>query len=438
MTAQTYIISFLLNDSYLEEFVHYGEVTSVPDVAKLLIVSSTFFDDGVYGMGATLPQTPFARLPDSDIPFLFGESRIERTADGLIILYADLVASAYFMLSRYEEIIKPNCRDLHGRFLAKDSVVFQEGYGMRPLVDDWGRYIRNLLRQAGVDVSEEKHGFRKIYLTHDVDSPFLLFRTEQVVKQWVKNLIHHGKKVSRPFYVYKHPENDPYNTFSRIIKVDNDLREKIGQSLVEPMYFLIAAGSRKTKSYCNILLKKYQDLIKKIFDSGATLGLHVSYEAGQVSELIKSEMARLLEHCPNSSAKSRHHFLRWSEPEHIDDMEAAGITDDFTLGYADSVGFRVGTCRPYYFINPRTQRVTGVLEHPMQVMECSLDRPNYMGLGYEAALQLCRRLIDTTYDFNGELVLLFHNPIWADGSYYGRLYDDLLEYVAKLCLKNQL
>ena len=108
-------------------------------------------------------------------------------------------------------------------------------------------------------------------------------------------------------------------------------------------------------------------------------------------------------------------------------MEKGGITEDFTLEYADSVGFRVGTCRPYYFINPKTKEISKILEHPMAIMECSLDRQNYMGLEYDDALRICKDLIDKTYDFCADLVLLFHNPIWSKDNYHGKLYEDLLQ-----------
>ena len=202
MRAQEYIIKLLISDEVICQSVWYGSLKTVPDNCSIVIVSSVFFDDGVYGTPRTLPKTPFPLLPNTDIPFLFGEPRLEKTTDGKIILYADLVASAYFLLSRYEEIIKPECRDLHGRFLAKDSIVFQQGYGMRPLVDEWGKYLRSLLRECGVDVPEEKKGFKKIYLTHDVDTPFFFWRKDQVIKQWVKNIIHYGTKVPNPLRMY--------------------------------------------------------------------------------------------------------------------------------------------------------------------------------------------------------------------------------------------
>ncbi len=432
MTAIEYVISFLICDIKLNSLVWYGDETSAPNGTKLIIIPSGFFDDGIYGTQRTIPRTPFLLIPETDIPFLFGKAEVLYDKMGRIILYADLIASAYFMLSRYEEILKPKCRDQYGRFLSKDAVVFQQGYGMRPLVDEWGRYIRGLMHKSGVEFLVERTGFRKIYLTHDVDVPFALYRKEQVLKQWIKNLIHHGRRISHPLYVYKHPEKDPQNTFERIIEVDKSVQKRYGKELVESIYFLIAADSKKSNSYCDIMLGKYKDLVAKLENSGATLGLHVSHEAGTNPEQIKHEMERLLDNYPAASTKSRHHFLRWMEPEHIDQMVKGGITEDFTLEYADSVGFRVGTCRPYYFINPRTQQVSTILEHPMVIMECSLDQLKYMGLEYEEALAICLKLIDTTKEFNGELVLLFHNPIWAEDNYYGRLYERIIEYLLNI------
>ncbi|MBQ5907329.1 MAG: polysaccharide deacetylase family protein [Treponema sp.] len=431
MRAQEYIIKLLISDEVICQSVWYGSLKTVPDNCSIVIVSSDFFEDGVYGTPRTLPKIPFPLLPNTDIPFLFGEPRLEKTTDGKIILYADLVASAYFLLSRYEEIIKPECRDQHGRFLAKDSIVFQQGYGMRPLVDEWGRYLKSLLRECGVDVPEEKKGFKKIYLTHDVDTPFFFWRKDQVIKQWVKNIIHYGTKVPNPLRMYLTAKNDPYYTFPKIIKYDNKLREKVGNDFVESIYFLITAPTNQNKTYCNIKLPKYKKMVKQLTDSEATLGLHVSYEGGTNTSLLKKEIARLPDCINKANLKSRHHFLRWQEPRMIDAMEEAGIKEDFTIGYPDSVGFRVGTCRPYYFINPQTKRVTDVLVHPMQIMECSLDRQYYMGLPFEKSLELCMFLIDVTYNNNGELVLLFHNPIWSSNHYYGPLYEQLLDYCMK-------
>ena len=126
---------------------------------------------------------------------------------------------------------------------------------------------------------------------------------------------------------------------------------------------------------------------------------------------------------------SRHHFLRWMEPEHINQMESAGIKEDFTLGYADSVGFRVGTCKPYYFINPVEQTVKNIIIHPLEIMERSLQESQYMSLNEDEAFNISKKIIEQVKKYNGELVILFHNSSFTDDLYFRSLYKRLLELI---------
>ncbi|MBQ3799928.1 MAG: hypothetical protein II837_06485 [Treponema sp.] len=99
---------------------------------------------------------------------------------------------------------------------------------------------------------------------------------------------------------------------------------------------------------------------------------------------------------------------------------------------ADSAGFRTGTCRPYKFINPGTKKLSSITIHPLQIMECTLDRPDYMGLDYQEALSICKRLTDETYRHGGELNILWHNTSFAYDSYQDSLYTAVLDYIARL------
>ena len=90
-------------------------------------------------------------------------------------------------------------------------------------------------------------------------------------------------------------------------------------------------------------------------------------------------------------------------------LEKAGITDDFTIGYPDVAGFRLGTSRPVHWINPENKRISPLILHPLAIMECSLNEPVYMNLGYEGALAYSTQLIKQVASANGELVLLWHN-----------------------------
>jgi hypothetical protein len=406
--------------------VYYGVPERSPSSAKVIIIPA------VHNLEiSALPVVPLQLIDGT--PLLFGSPKIEYE-DNKLVVYPDIIASAFFLLSRYEEVLKPEYRDQHGRFLAKNSIVFQQGYGNRPLVDEYGVLLRKWLRETGVAVPPEQKGFGKIYLTHDVDNPFRFERFGAVCKQYIKNMIHYNHSKS-PLKKFIDEYSDEYFTFPVIINYDLECKKKLSHIPVESIYFLISAGSVLNRKYYNFTSRKNRRLIKVLDESGAILGYHVSYEAGVEPGKIITEIARLKKNLGQYSGFSRHHYLQWREPEDVIYMEQAGITDDFTLSYADAVGFRVGTCRPYRFINPRTKTMTNVMIHPLEIMECTLEREAYMRLEYDDAFEYCRELITQVYTHNGELVLLWHNTEFLGLNYQTKLYSHVLEYITELGLK---
>lgn len=427
--SEQYIISFIMGEKYLEKYISYkefGRFEDLPEQTKIVIVKSNFFDESIYGSFASLPETPFSLLPETDIPFLFGSSRLEKNRNGKFILYADLVASAYFLLSRYEEIIKPEFRDQFGRFLSKDSIVYQQGYGMRPLVDEWGRYLRNLLRAAGVDIPEEKHGFKKIFLTHDIDRPFYIATFKNAVKHVIKRCLNKTCDVTNPLKSYLNNTGDPFYTFPWLIEHDSLLKRIYGDNIVEDIYFIISSKSSVQYYYYPIKHRKYKKMLHFLSDHGSKFGLHISHEGGINPYEIKDEVQLLPDCVDKENLLSRNHYLRWQEPENVEQMEIAGIKEDFTLCYADSIGFRVGTCRPYRFINPKTGGISNIIIHPLEIMECSLFAKQYMNLEYKEALDISTKIINTIFDYNGECILLFHNSSFFEDKRYEKLYVHLL------------
>ncbi len=335
-------------------------------------------------------------------------------------------------MSRYEEFVRKDCRDVHGRFPGKESIIFKSGYAQRPLVDEYGKLLRGLLREAGVAIPPEKEGFSRIYLTHDVDVPFRFERFYVVCKQLVKNILHYNYCKS-PLKKYFNEQYDDHYTFPKIIEYDNSLRKILPQVPVESIYFMITSGSFFNRKSYNFFSEKINRLMDFLKNSGAKYGLHVSYEGGAEPSLILKEAKRLqnfLQLKNDRTFYSRHHYLRWHEPEDIIFMEQAGITDDFTLAYADYAGFRCGTSHPYRFINPATQELSNVIIHPLTIMDCTLESPAYMGLDYENAFEYCKVMIDQVYKHNGEVVLLWHNTEFIGRNYQERLYTAVLEYIA--------
>ena len=408
----SYLIRFLLGDEGGATIGYTADPRLFSRYA-LVIVASGFFDRALYGTPASLPSLPLKEL--DGLPFLFGEAREERIGRTQVI-YADLLASAYFLITRYEEFVRRQVRDAHGRFPGKESLPFRAGFIHRPVVDEY----RLLLRRR-LGLPEPEPGIRQIFLTHDVDAPFLYRSWKGLLRS-----LRDGRGMSRSLGGKFGPagtSGDPYYTFPRLFEEDRRLPE--ARSI-----FFIKAGGRMPadKPHYSLRNKDIRRLIGDIRAQGAEIGLHASYEAGVCPARIAAEKSRL-ERCLGSAVLyNRHHFLACREPEDMDCLERLAFRGDFSLGYADVAGFRLGTCRPVRWINPLSRRLTALCLHPLAVMDCTLEEKKYMGLSCEEAAAYCLRLAGEVRRMGGELSLLWHNTSLREdsGSYLGRLYTFLL------------
>jgi len=167
-----YIIQFLLGDHVSKEVskkIGYTSDEKEYSKYKLVIKPSDFFDDGVYGTEAGIPTLPLKQC--EGVPILFGEGKTE-TVEKTQVVHADIVAGTYFLISRYEEMVKRTIRDAHKRFPGTESLPYKAGFIDRPIIEEWGELLRSKLRETGVKVSEPPQEIRKVYLTHDVDQEY--------------------------------------------------------------------------------------------------------------------------------------------------------------------------------------------------------------------------------------------------------------------------
>ena len=111
-----YIISFLLGvDSVASTGLKIGYTADFRefDNFDVVIKSSGFFDFNNYGKPESLPVLPLKIWDET--PILYGEPYVE-TIGNTLVLHADIVAGTYFLIARYEEMIRKKIRDIHGRF----------------------------------------------------------------------------------------------------------------------------------------------------------------------------------------------------------------------------------------------------------------------------------------------------------------------------------
>jgi hypothetical protein len=428
-----YLLRFLLGD--IPEAEKYACLTGYTDNYqtfdryKVIIIPSGFFDEKNYGNPRFMPALPLPTLEES--PVLFGQPEVS-FEEGRVIVKADIVASAYFLLSRYEEYVKKDVRDIHGRFPAKASLPYRAGFLHRPVVEEYGRLLRKWIRMAGVNVPEPPQRLRRVFLTSDIDIPYIY----QSLRGLLKSLLN-PQQIKTSFQAFVNGiEHDPAFTFPWFAKQTRRLiQPSVDGFEVRSVYFFKTGGNApQDKPVYSPNDNDIQYLFEFCRNNQIHIGLHPAYQSGEEPERIFKEKQLLEKASRQIITASRHHFLRCKEAEDFQYLESAGITDDFTMGYAGAAGFRLGTCRPVRWIHPAERSVHALVLHPLTVMDCTLESPIYMNLSLEQAFDYVSGLIRQTALHYGELTLLWHNhsilPAFSrwQKELYERIIDELCKY----------
>ena len=383
-TAITAIVKYII------EFLLYGNKEAVTQVGytadpsewanyKVVIVPNGH-------LGKDLIEPDFNIIPSTP-PSPHGEG----AGVGPCIFETDLIYNTFFFISRAEEVINPK-RDKHGRFLAEYSILGTHNRLQIPLIDEYSRLLLKAL-----DLPMPPATCRQVTLTHDIDTIAHYRHLRGAVGGIWRGK---GKEVLN---AWRRLENDPAYTFPWLIAQDKKVagakviyfvKHTHGKGYDYPQYNLRGRDWRKTR--------------KLLLNSGATLGTHTSYYGYN-----------------GSDGPVRAHYLTGS----IDDMRQMahqGVTDDYTMGFADQAGFRLQTTRPVHWIDPTTYEVTDLTLHPLTVMDCTLSNENYMNLTEDEAYFYCQQLFDKVKLYNGELVLLWHNDNVETVGYHRALYPKLI------------
>jgi hypothetical protein len=408
-----YVLEFLLGSTEYVRYVGYSKDSTEWKNYKVVIVPSSFLEEHKEGK-VQMPQLPLKQL--DGMPILFGEPQVKQVENTLVV-YADLVASAVFLLSRYEETLVSE-RDLHGRFQAKSSLLYKAGCLMRPLVDEYGSWLRAQLQSMGVGVQLPNTSL-KITLTHDVDEPFV----HRSLKSLLGGIMRGETKTAWRNFTHALEQNS-YYTFPWIVSQEAKL------PYADKIYFMRMPLQpfQHDKPYVSYQSKDMRALVALLKKNKVQIGLHASYFSGENPQIIGREKIELETAIQQSITTNRYHFLRTCLADDMSYLADAGIKDDYTLAFADQVGFRLGTCRPVAFISPKTLKTSNLILHPLTMMDATLFR--YMQLSLDDAFKQACCLIETVRQYGGELVMLWHNTMLHPQQPSCLCYQKILEYLA--------
>jgi len=172
-------------------------------------------------------------------------------------------------------------------------------------------------------------------------------------------------------------------------------------------------------------------LIKSIADH-ADIGIHPSFESNRYPYKLEKEIKNLSKVFHKEITKSRQHFLKLSFPETYKQLIELDIEEDYTMGYASDVGFRAGTCTPFYFYDLDLEIETKLKIFPFQIMEATLLY--YLKLNPENSIELCKQIIKEVKEVNGSLYTLWHNETvseYRQWKNWKRVFVETVKYSTK-------
>lgn len=322
---------------------------------------------------------------------------VEQPVKGKSIIRTDIVYATFFFTSRAEELINHK-RDEHGRFAARFSALSYKSRLQIPRLDEYARLV---LKQLDLPLPEP--GFGHIYLTHDIDAISQYRSLRGAIGGFKRG------EAKAVLASWRDIHNDPLYTFPWLLEQDKRVPK------AESIYF-VKRTQGKGYDYPQYCLhgRDFKQLKHMLRHNNVYLGVHGSYY-GDIPKIQYSKMFRA-------------HYLR-GDIDWMQGLADAGYTDDFTMGFADSVGFRLQTSRAVRWINPKTMQLTSLTLHPLIIMDCTLSNENYMNLTEDEAYFLCERLIDKVRLHHGDLCLLWHNSNTNDYTYHRSLYEKVIDCI---------
>ena len=374
---------------------------------------------------------------EKNIPVIFGipELEINNLEKNNIRCRWDIFADIYFMLTRWEEYVTDD-KDEYGRFPEKKALTIRNGIHRRPVVNEAVEMLWNIMKFLGYAGSRKKKNFEAV-ITHDVDE---IIRNKNILKLFriLAGDLVLRKKPSLIFSSAKEYINvrsgkkkDNYDTFDFLM----ELSEKIG---VKSHFFFLSQKIEPGKNNLysnydyryNIADQKVVSIIRNIRDRGHSVGIHGSYNSYNNTELLSREI-NSLKAVAGDICESRQHYLRFSPPVTWEIESQNNIKIDYTLGFAEEIGFRCGICSPYPVFDFLRREPLALVELPLTVMEGAVlfltkDPDDFY-------TRICS-VINTVKKFEGKFVLLWHTNTFNGFEWdpYQKYYSEIINYLGTL------
>jgi hypothetical protein len=435
LKEREYIIDTIFNDflgiPYRIEYHKKDDTLLVLDNDRKITIKDAFFshiDESkgyleMKNLPVNIETFQDSRFSEEPLVVLYGSGKITVHPGAIreIECGIDLLASSFFMLTRWEEYVHP-ARDEHDRFPGVESTAAKNNFLPRPIVNEYLELLRNMLKYSGCKGSRQTRQF-KIFPTHDVDHIRYWKNPGQLVRLMGGDLLrrknlqlayNHAREY---FRVKTGKQKDPYDTFDDLM----DLSEQAG---LRSYFFFMAGGTSQYDRRYPVKSGAVKERIRRIQRRGHEIGIHPGYNTYENPVLLEHELKRLQEVSPMKITGGRQHYLRFKTPWTWQIWADVHLEWDSTMAYPDLQGFRCGTCFDFTPFNILTREKINIREYPLIASDINLKKDSSTRI-----FETLQGLKSCCQKHNGNFVVLWHNsnvsnPLFNE---YQSIYRDLIK-----------
>ncbi len=305
----------------------------------------------------------------------------------------DVFAMSFWFLSRYEEYQSFPADDC-GRFHYHHNIFGKNHQDPSPWVDI-ALYV--FLNSLGVPLSS--YWNFNVAATVDVDMVFRfrkkgLFRSLGGVLKKPQFILDRIKSV---FY-----KNDAFSPIKTILP----FFKKIAQpELVTRVFLLSSTKKDSINKQVEIENNAVKNQIKQLLPY-TEVCLHPSFSNHPSKDWLE-EKEWLEGVTGNLVTKARLHYIRLLFPDTYIVYEKLNIKEDWSMGFAEYIGFRAGTSYPFIWYNLMKEKETDLKIYPFQIMDVTCK--NYMLASAKNSISIGNKIKVVVKLFGGTFCFIVHN-----------------------------
>lgn len=329
----------------------------------------------------------------------------------------DIFSASFFLLSRYEEYL-PHVKDAVGRFPAKESIAYQHKFLEIPVVDLWAYKLLDALKERFPDLQHAQRAYMCKPIINVTTSH--AFALRGLVRSLGGFLMDIGgfrlKNMARRALVLMGFRKDPYDNFDALV----DIHKKFP---IRTMFFFQFAKYSAHDKNISPNNNKFRYLIKSVADY-SVVSLSTSFLSSTDKNVLKEEKKQLANLINRPINYSRLRYNRVNVPMTYRNLIETEFTDDYSMGYTHEVGFRAGTCTPFYFYDINMEVRQPLKVHPFALHDYALVNLKKK----EEVFHKMDEIYKQIKKVNGSLIMVFSNELLGSSHKINwmELYQSLL------------